>query len=207
MTTSVQNRLESPQCADQEDVRQLLKQVAAGDRVAFQEFYRRFHGMVYATAIQVLYSDEDAADCTQEVFESLWRKARLYLSDKGKPSTWLAAMARNRAIDKLRARQRRSKLNDRFEREQKVEPLSTRSDPSSEAETADLGSKVREAVAQLSTDQAQAIRMAYFSGLTQSEIAAETGEPLGTIKARIRRGLARLRQVVDEADAAVGVKP
>src|SRR5690606_18790754 len=100
---------------DQADVRLLLRGIANGDRQSFAGFHVRFSGMVYATAVQVLHNHEDAQDCVQEVFASLWKKAKMYVDDRGKPSTWLAAMARNRAIDKLRARQRRSRLNDSFE--------------------------------------------------------------------------------------------
>lgn len=187
-----------PHSEDQADLKQMLRGIANGDRRAFQSFYDRFSGMVYATAVQVLHNNEDAEDCTQEVFSSLWKKAGMYLDDRGKPSTWLSAMARNRAIDKLRARQRRGRLNDSFEQESRVEEPVTRVDPSKQAGVAELGDYVRSAVLQLSPEQSEAIRMAFFDGLTQIEIARKTGEPLGTIKARIRRGLGRLRNIVKE---------
>lgn len=181
---------------DQSDLKEMLKGIANGDRQAFREFHSRFSGMVYATAVQVLHNHEDAEDCVQDVFTSLWKKAGMYLDDRGKPSTWLAAMARNRAIDKLRARQRRGKLNDSFEAESRVDEPITRTDPAKQAGVTELGDSVRSAVLQLSPEQSEAIRMAFFDGLTQLEIAQKTGEPLGTIKARIRRGLGRLRTIV-----------
>lgn len=181
---------------DQSDLKEMLKGIANGDRQAFREFHSRFSGMVYATAVQVLHNHEDAEDCVQDVFTSLWKKAGMYLDDRGKPSTWLAAMARNRAIDKLRARQRRGKLNDSFEAESRVDEPITRIDPAKQAGVTELGETVRSAVLQLSPEQSEAIRMAFFDGLTQLEIAQKTGEPLGTIKARIRRGLGRLRTIV-----------
>ncbi len=180
---------------DQADLRQMLKGITVGDRGAFDAFHARFHGMVFATALQILHHYEDAEDCAQDVFTSLWNKAGLYLDERGKPSTWLAAMARNRAIDKLRARQRRSRLNDSFEQECKTELPLTRFDPSDFAGAQEMGRWVKSAVMQLTPNQASAIRMAYFEGLTQLEIARKTGEPLGTIKARIRRGLGRLKEI------------
>jgi len=183
---------------DQSDLKQMLRGIANGDRASFATFHGRFTGMVYATAIQVLHNHEDAEDCTQEVFASLWSKAGMYLDDRGKPSTWLAAMARNRAIDKLRARQRRSRLNDSFEDECRIDEPVTRIDPSKQAGVSELTGHVRSAVMQLSPEQSEAIRMAFFEGLTQLEISRKTGEPLGTIKARIRRGLGRLRTLIKE---------
>jgi RNA polymerase sigma-70 factor (ECF subfamily) len=183
---------------DQSNVKILLRAIANGDRGAFAEFHDRFSGMVYATAVQVLHSHEDAEDCVQDVFASLWKKAGMYIDDRGKPSTWLAAMARNRAIDKLRARQRRGRLNDSFEAESRVDEPVNRLDPARQAGMSELGGSVRSAVLQLTAEQSQAIRMAFFDGLTQQEIAQKTGEPLGTIKARIRRGLGKLRTIVKE---------
>ncbi len=183
---------------DQAGIKLLLRSIANGNRRAFGEFHDRFSGMVYATAVQVLHNHEDAEDCVQDVFTSLWSKAGMYAEDRGKPSTWLAAMARNRAIDKLRARQRRGKLNDSFEEESRVDDPITRMDPAKQAGISELGGTVRSAVMQLTAEQSQAIRMAFFDGLTQHEIAEKTGEPLGTIKARIRRGLGKLRTIVKE---------
>ncbi len=194
--TTPQDTDETKPMEDQSDLKEMLRGIANGDRSAFREFHRRFSGMVYATAVQVLHNHEDAEDCAQDVFTSLWKKAGMYLDDRGKPSTWLAAMARNRAIDKLRARQRRGKLNDSFEMESRVDEPVTRIDPSKQAGITEMAETVRSAVLQLSEEQSDAIRMAFFDGLTQLEIAQKTGEPLGTIKARIRRGLGRLRTLV-----------
>jgi RNA polymerase sigma-70 factor, ECF subfamily len=186
----------TPVLDDQVEVRLLLRGIANGDRLCFGEFHRRFSGMVYATAIQVLHSHEDAQDTSQEVFTSLWKKANMFIDDRGKPSTWLAAMARNRSIDKLRSRQRRSRLNDSFEDESRTEEQMLRIDPAKEASANEMGQHVRTAVMDLSPEQREAIQLAFFEGLTQLEIAQKTGEPLGTIKARIRRGLGRLRAIV-----------
>ena len=91
--------VDSPPTDNQDEVRDLLRGIANGDRSGFAEFHSRFSGMVYATAVQILHNHEDAQDTTQEVFTSLWKKAGMFVDDRGKPSTWLAAMARNRSID------------------------------------------------------------------------------------------------------------
>ncbi|RYD33703.1 MAG: sigma-70 family RNA polymerase sigma factor [Verrucomicrobiaceae bacterium] len=189
---------DSPPVDNQDEVRDLLRGIANGDRAGFAEFHHRFSGMVYATALQILHNHEDAQDTSQEVFASLWKKAGMFVNDRGKPSTWMAALARNRSIDKLRSRQRRSKLNDSFEGETRLESHILRSDPSKETGILEMSHQVRTAVMELSEDQRHAIQLAFFDGLTQLEIAKQTGEPLGTIKARIRRGLGRLRDIVKE---------
>lgn len=183
---------------NQDEIRDLLHGIANGGRDSFAEFHRRFSGMVYATAVQILHNHEDAEDTSQEVFASLWKKAGMFANDRGKPSTWLAAMARNRSIDRLRARQRRSKLNDSFEDESRTAEQIVRTDPAKETSTHEMSHQVRSAVMELSEEQRQAIQLAFFDGLTQLEIAKQTGEPLGTIKARIRRGIGRLRDIVKE---------
>jgi RNA polymerase sigma-70 factor (ECF subfamily) len=130
------------------------------------------------------------------VLVQVWQKAHLYEPSKGKPLTWVTTMARNRAIDRIRAKQRRSRLNDDFEQE--TRPLQ----PEFDEDTSDLVTShendkvVQSAVMELTPDQREAIQLAYFGGLTQSEIADKLKEPLGTVKARIRRGVQRLEQVV-----------
>ena len=164
--------------------------------VAFQDFYRKFKGLLYATIYRVLNDHQDTEDIMQEVLSQIWQKAHLYEPAKGKPLTWVTTMARNRAIDRIRSKQRRSKLNNDFELESK--PLQ----PEFVDDTSDLISAkendavVQSAVLELTDQQRVAIQLAYFGGLTQNEIAERLCEPLGTVKARIRRGVQRLEQVV-----------
>ena len=102
---------------DYAEIQLLFRRVAEEDRVAFHELHRRFSGMVFGTVYQVLHNQEDTEDVVQEVFAQLWKKADLYCEERGKPTTWLATLARNRAIDKFRSRGRRNRLNDNFEQE------------------------------------------------------------------------------------------
>jgi RNA polymerase sigma-70 factor (ECF subfamily) len=175
---------------------EMLQAIGRRDVQAFQTFHRKFNGLLYATIYRVLNDHQDTEDIMQEVLVQIWQKAHLYEPSKGKPLTWVTTMARNRAIDRIRAKQRRSRLNDEFEQE--TRPLQ----PEFDEDTSDLVTTnendkvVQSAVLELTPDQREAIQLAYFGGLTQSEIADKLKEPLGTVKARIRRGVQRLEQVV-----------
>ena len=174
----------------------MLQRVGRRDIAAFQELYRKFRGLLYSTIHRVLNDHQDTEDIMQEVLMQIWQKAHLYEPTKGKPLTWISTMARNRAIDRIRSKQRRSRLSDEFEQE--VKPLQ----PEFDEDTSDLvisgenDRTLQKAVMDLSPEQREAIQLAYFNGLTQSQIAERLQEPLGTVKARIRRGVQRLEQSV-----------
>lgn len=174
----------------------LLRRVAQGDRRSFEELYYRFAGVLFSTAFRVLNNQEAAEDVLQDVFIQIWEKAPLYDPARGKPITWAVTLTRHKAIDRLRSIQRRARLQDDVQREALVfETFDGKSsfDSVSSAETAKL---VRAAIQGLSEDQREAIELAFFSSLTQSEIAVRLNIPLGTVKARIRRGMMRLREIV-----------
>lgn len=175
---------------------EMLQAIGRRDVAAFQSFYRKFNGLLYATIYRVLNDHQDTEDIMQEVLVQIWQKAHLYQPSKGKPLTWVTTMARNRAIDRVRAKQRRSRLNDEFEQETKPLQPEFDEDTSDLVTTNESDKVVQSAVLELTPDQREAIQLAYFGGLTQSEIAEKLREPLGTVKARIRRGVQRLEQVV-----------
>ena len=175
----------------------LLRQIGQGDRRSFEALYDRFAGVLFSTAYRVLNNQEAAEDVLQDVFVQIWEKAPLYDPARGKPMTWAVTLTRNKAIDRLRSTQRRNRLGDDLQHEsESLTQFDDRSsfDAVSSAETAKL---VREAIGKLSRDQREAIELAFFSSLTQTEIAERLGEPLGTVKARIRRGMMRLRELID----------
>lgn len=175
-----------------------LSGIANGDRECFQRIHDRYSGLLYATIFKVLNDHSDAEEVLQEVLFSLWRKASLFHESRGRPVTWLNSMARNRAIDRIRSKQRRAKLRDGFTDEQEVNPNGTIAISGSEAASRrDTCRAVRSAIFELTPVQREAIELAYFKGLTQREIALQLGEPLGTVKARIRRGLAKLKDTVE----------
>ena len=176
---------------------ELLKRVAHGDRVSFETLYDRFSGVLFSTAYRVLNNQEAAEDVLQDVFIQIWEKAPLYDPARGKPMTWAVTLTRNKAIDRLRSTVRRNRLQDDVEREgETFEQFDDRSsfDAVAAGETNQI---VRDAIQKLSKDQREAIELAFFSSLTQTEIAGRLNEPLGTIKARIRRGMMKLREVLN----------
>lgn len=178
-----------------EDIR-LLQLVGQGDRTAFSQLYDRFSRVLFATAFSVLNNREAAEDVLQDACLMIWEKAPLYDAERGKPLTWALTLTRNKAIDRLRSLQRRRRLYDEAERESLTDEQFDDRDSFMAVISVERGSQVREALQQLSADQRQAIEMTFFGSLTQNEVAAQLDEPLGTVKARIRRGLMRLREVL-----------
>jgi RNA polymerase sigma-70 factor, ECF subfamily len=148
--------------------------------------YDRYSSIVYAVALRVLGDTGAAEDVLQEVFLQLWRNPGAFDSSRGNLGAWLAVIARNRAIDGLRKRRPETDIADVL--------VSVEPDMAGEAERTRAMEKVRAALATMPAAQRSALEMAYFEGLTHIEIAAKTGEPLGTIKTRIRTGLLALRK-------------
>jgi len=174
----------------------LMQRIAERDSAAYQTFYKKYSGLIFASIANVLNDHHDTEDVMQEVLVQLWNKAHLYEPRKGKPLTWLTTMARNRAIDRIRSKQRRSRLNGDFEVENKnVQPEFDES-AHDILESKERDGIVMRAVEKLNPDQREAIQLAYFSGLTQAEVAERLREPLGTVKARIRRGVNRLETLI-----------
>lgn len=176
-----------------------MKRIALKDTVAFKELYNHYKALLIHTVHRVLDDYDDTQDVVQDLFVTIWQKAHLYESGKGKPSTWLTCLARNRAIDLVRSRQRRSSLNNRFEVEQKTALPSF--DARSGDELVDLSERItllRGAVKKLSPSQRSAIEEAFFRGKARKDMASDTAEPLGTVKARVRRGLKQLSCILEK---------
>lgn len=182
--------------ADPVDDAELIRKIGTGDRDSFEEFHRRHAGLLYSTAFKILNNADDAEDVTQEAMFLIWEKSPMYDITRGKPLSWAVTMARNKAIDRLRSIQRRLRLNEDAGRE--IEPLLKPSNrrPSDHVDSGEKHLIVRSAVMKLNEEQRQVIEMAYFGGLTQQEISSRLNTPLGTIKARIRRGMMRLKKIV-----------
>ena len=197
ITASPSDTAEAPVRPDQTQERLLLRRIANGDRVGFEELHTRFAGLVYAIFFYVFGDHRDTEDISQEVFLSIWKKAKLYHESKGEPMTWVASLARNRAIDRIRAKERRSRLRDAVQAEPDTVAPKAIPDASHMTSTLERGGIIRSAVMQLTPEQRQVIEMAYFAGLSQSQIAEKIDAPLGTVKARMRRGLGKLRGLVE----------
>jgi RNA polymerase sigma-70 factor (ECF subfamily) len=183
--------------ASDKDV-ELLRRIAARDRAAFAEFYDRHSTLMFSVAAKILNDSGEAEDVLQEVFVQIWEKAGRFDPNLGKASSWAAILVRNRAIDKIRASQRRTRLAEEAGLEQAVgaEVSDTANETVHGHEQAKL---IQSAIVELPVEQRRAIELAYFSGLTQNEISEKLREPLGTIKARIRRGLLKLRDQLEGA--------
>jgi|SRR5579862_2906772 len=175
---------------------ELLRQIAAGDRAAFADFYDRHSTLMFSVACRILNDPGEAQDVLQEVFVQIWEKAGRFDSRLGKASSWAVALVRNKSIDRTRASQRRTRLAESAQADQAV---TTQLSPSVNetihgSENAKL---IQSAIDELPSEQRHAIELAYFSGLTHDEISTKLNEPLGTIKARIRRGLLKLRDQLE----------
>lgn len=167
----------------------LVTRIAGGDREAFARFYDAFAGAALALIRRILRDPGAAEEVLQDVFWQVWREASQYDQRRGTPAAWLLMRARTRAIDKLRSARRRERTFTVPVDESSLGTAGRMEDPGRAVET----SMVQRALAQLPPDQRRVIELAFFEGLTQSEIASRLGEPLGTVKTRARLGLERLR--------------
>lgn len=174
---------------------QLLRRIAEQDHQAVGEFYDQVAGLLFSTAVRILRDTHDAEEIVQEVFVQIWAKARDFDPAMGRAIHWTLAITRHRCIDRVRSRQRRSRLMEEMTEMTPVAESSTAElmHPSSRLLSGEEITAVRAAVAELPPEQRVAIEMAFFSGLSHAEIAESLGEPLGTVKARIRRGMMKLR--------------
>jgi RNA polymerase sigma-70 factor (ECF subfamily) len=164
----------------------LVWAIRSGDESALATLYDRYSSIVYAVALRVLSDTGAAEDVLQEVFMQLWRNPGVFDSSRGNLGAWLGVISRNRAIDILRKRRPETDIADVV--------VSVEPDMAGDAERARAMERVRGALGSMPAAQRSALEMAYFEGLTHTEIAARTGEPLGTIKTRIRAGLQALRK-------------
>jgi RNA polymerase sigma-70 factor (ECF subfamily) len=176
------------ECSDGE----LLQRIAAGDREAFDVLYRRFVRPVFALALRRLGDRGRAEDATQETFASVWRSAASYRAERGAGAPWLYAVARNAIVDRTRARS-----------EPPVEApdeASSEVGPPEEAERSWLAWRVHRALQELPDHERPLLELAYWSGLSQSEIAEFLNIPLGTVKTRTRSALGRLADALQELE-------
>lgn len=175
----------------------LLAAIARGDRQALARLYDTLARPLYSLAYRIVNDAGDAQDIVQDVFLQVWQKASTYDLSRGSVFGWTATLTRNRAIDRVRLRKRRGELLAEAAPDlQPAAPQGGDADSAGSLWVQEKADAVRAALAQLAPEQKQSIELAFFSGLTQHEVAARLNEPLGTIKARIRRGLLKLRDIL-----------
>ncbi len=177
--------------------RVLVERMAAGDERALGELYDRHGGTAYALAAAIVGEPADAEEVVADAFAQAWRTAAQFDPSRGSVPAWLATITRSRALDLLRARGRRARAIAQAAQasgEGLAAPLSAASDaPDRGVERLEARRLVTRALAELPEPQRRVLEMAYFGGLSQSEIAAELQEPLGTVKTRMRAGMEKLR--------------
>lgn len=172
--------------------------LAAGEIEALEALYDRYGALVFSVSLRVLYDRQLAEDVTQEVFLRLWRRPGSYDSARGRFISWLMSVTRNRAIDERRRLKRRGRLEERDDVVPELPSEGRFRDPLEEAALAEERRALREAMTRLPPPQREVLDLAYFAGLTQVEIAQRTGQPLGTVKTRVRLGMQKLRESLSE---------
>lgn len=179
----------------------LMVAVSAGDELAFAVLYDRYVDLVYSVALRVLADSQLAEDAAQDVFVRLWRRPETFIAERGRFLSWLMSVARNRAVDELRARgrRRRREATQPGALEDTLAPAVPDDgiDPLRSAQLREEQQLVRSALCGLPAEQRIALELAYFGGMTQQEIALRLHEPLGTVKTRIRLGMQKLRRALE----------
>lgn len=171
----------------------LVKSIAAGDQHALHALYERLHRLVFTLAFRITNNRETAEELTLDVFHDVWRRASGYDAAGGTVVGWIMNQARSRAIDRLRFEQRKKRVNPHAD---VPLPMSVAVGPDEAMDLREHGRLLQDALATLAPGERQAIETAFFSELTYAEAAARLTQPLGTIKTRIRSGLAKLRQLL-----------
>ena len=183
----------------------LVERMVAGDEGALAALYDRYSGMLFAMLVRTLRDPQAAEEILQDLFLQLWRGAARFDATRGSLPAWLMVIGRNRALSRLRTREHREIPED-------IEAFPANAVPSSvnledDAERSLLMEKLRTAMATLPAEQREAVELAYFEGMTQTEIAARTGSPLGTVKSRVRSAMQSLKQAFDERTARQSGRP
>jgi RNA polymerase sigma-70 factor (ECF subfamily) len=173
----------------------LVALLARSEQSALAELYDRFGRPAYGLALRIVRDRALAEDAVQEAFLAVWRSAGAFLTEQGKPSTWILTLVHRRAVDLVRREERR-----------RGDPLESAPEPVASEQTDQLAwlrferERVQSALRKLPDRQREALELAYYGGFSQSQLAERLGEPLGTIKSRMHTGLARLRELLELED-------
>ena len=180
----------------------LLSLIAQREEEALAELYNRYNRLVFSLALAIVNDRATAEEITLDVFMRVWQKAATYRADQAKVSTWLTHIARNHAIDMLRRRAVRVDQYAIHWEDGTFQAASSEADPQESAEASLRRERVQAALAQLPPDQRQALSLAFFNGLSHSQIAEVLRQPLGTIKTRLRLAMQKLREALNDEQIA-----
>jgi len=173
---------------------QLLGRIAAGENAALGELYDRYGSTLLALALRILRRKPDAEEVLGDVYWELWRNPDRFDPMRASLVGYLLTLTRSRAIDRVRARRRSEEVHAPPVETERADAMATDPTPFAAALHAERGRRIRAALGRLNADQRRAIELAFYSGLTHNEVASELGQPLGTVKSRIRQGLIQLRE-------------
>jgi RNA polymerase sigma-70 factor (ECF subfamily) len=181
----------------------LMEQIQMGDPEALSSLYDRYNGILKALILRVIHNEAEADDLLQEVFMEIWKQAKNFSAEKGKPLGWMVTLARRRAIDGLRKKQAYARAEERLQSETEQQPDAwIHNATEDEINFRDTRVLVRRVISSLPPAQQQAIELAFFRGMSQREIASNTNTPLGTVKTRLELGLKKiydgLKELKDE---------
>jgi RNA polymerase sigma-70 factor (ECF subfamily) len=178
----------------------LIQLIMGGQASSLNELYSRYSRFVYSIALHIAREQAEADEITLAVFTKVWEKADTYRPDQGSVRVWLISLARKRAIDTLRRDNVHAKGQRNIGAETAVESKSFARMPAADANLSSRKERLRSAINQLTEDQRDVLALAYFQGYTQREIAQLRNLPLGIVKTRIRSGIRKLRQILQEKD-------
>lgn len=178
---------------------ELMRGIQEEKPEALEQLYDRYNGILKALILRVIHNEAEADDLLQEIFMEIWNQAKNFSSDKGKPLGWMVTLARRRAIDGLRKKQAYTRAEERLQGETEQQPNAWVDNVTEqEISIGDTRVLVRRVIDTLPEAQQQAIELAFFRGMSQREIAADTNTPLGTVKTRLELGLKKLYEGLKE---------
>jgi RNA polymerase sigma-70 factor, ECF subfamily len=182
---------------------ELMRGIQNEDPEALSKLYDRYNGILKALILRVIHNESEADDLLQEIFMEIWNQAKNFSAHKGKPLGWMVTLARRRAIDGLRKKQAYARAEERLQSETEQQPDAwVHNATEQEISFGDTRQLVRKVISGLPPAQQQAIELAFFRGMSQREIAANTNTPLGTVKTRLELGLKKiydgLKELQDE---------
>ena len=171
----------------------LMHAIQAGDPDALSQLYDRYNGILKALILRVIHNETEADDLLQEIFMEIWNQAKNFSAHKGKPLGWMVTLARRRAIDGLRKKQAYARAEERLQLQTEQQPDAwVHNATEEEISFGDTRTLVRKVIGRLPPPQQEAVELAFFRGMSQREIAAQTNTPLGTVKTRLELGLKKI---------------